>query len=226
MTSIKHRIPEGEAINDSMEITMEQYSEIMKKQLGKEYEKFSDNIIKRIKPGKNFKILEIGPGPGWAGISLLKKRPDLVLEGLEASSDMIRVAGKNADREGVSARCSYKNGVVEDMRTLNSSVYDLVISRDSMHHWTDPEKAFSEIKRVLKPEGKLYIHDSRRDMNLFGKLIVNISSRFIPNNMGKYWKSSIAASYTPKEIEELLNRIKYDKWSVSSDFMDLQITKI
>ncbi len=34
---MKPRIPEDVAIEDSPEITMEQYSEIMKKQLGKEY---------------------------------------------------------------------------------------------------------------------------------------------------------------------------------------------
>ena len=225
MFKIKPRIPEGEAIKDSAEITMEQYSKIMKKQLGKEYERFADNVINRIQPDINSKILEIGPGPGWAGINLLKKRHDLTLNGLEASNDMIRVAKKNADNEGVGTRCDYMNGIAENMIGVNDSAYDLVISRDSLHHWADPEKAFLEINRVLKPGGKLYIHDSKRDMNIFGKIIVGIFSRFIPNGMGKYWKSSIAASYTQKEIEEILYKIKCENWNVKSDFMDLTICK-
>lgn len=53
------------------------------------------------------------------------------------------------------------------MKSLKDGSYDLVFSRDSLHHWDDPEKAFLEIKRVLRPDGKIYISDARRDMNLF-----------------------------------------------------------
>jgi 16S rRNA A1518/A1519 N6-dimethyltransferase RsmA/KsgA/DIM1 with predicted DNA glycosylase/AP lyase activity len=66
---------------------MEQYSEIMKKQLGREYVRFAENVIKRINPAQHSSVLEIGPGPGWAGIELVKRRNDLKLTGLEASSD-------------------------------------------------------------------------------------------------------------------------------------------
>lgn len=225
MTKIKSRIPEGGAIDDSNEMTMERYSEIMKKQLGKEYNRFADNVITQIIPCNNSKVLEIGPGPGWAGICLIKKRPDLMLNGLEPSTDMIRVATENANREGVGEQCKYINGVAENMSGIKDSTYDLVISRDSLHHWIEPEKAFLEIKRVLKPKGKLFIHDSRRDINIFGKMIVNIFSIFIPNNMGKYWKSSIAASYTPQEIRAILEKVKCNDWIVNSDLMDLTIFK-
>ena len=43
--------------------------------------------------------------------------------------------------------------------------------------------------------------------------------------MGKYWKTSIAVSYVPREIEEMIERIKYNNWRVVSDFMDLTIIK-
>ncbi|NLD94132.1 MAG: class I SAM-dependent methyltransferase [Fibrobacter sp.] len=175
MFIVKPRIPECGAIKDDNKMTMEQYSEIMKKQLGKEYLRFAGNVITIVTPDNNSKVLEIGPGPGWAGINLLKKRPDLVLDGIEASNDMIRVASVNAKNEGVGNRCNYKNGFAENMTELKDATYDLVISRDSLHHWVDPEKVFLEIKRVLKPDGKIFICDSRRDLKLTGKLIVTIS---------------------------------------------------
>ncbi len=167
--------------------------------------------------------MEIGPGPGWTGIELIKKRGDLKLTGLEASPDMIRVAESNAGSEGLS--CSYVQGLGEDMKGISNAQFDMVISRDSLHHWEEPERVFNEIKRVLKPEGKLYIHDSRRDMNFFGRLIVSIFSRFIPYNMGYYWKTSIAASYTPVEVNKMLQQIGISDWNVYSDLMDLVIYK-
>jgi ubiquinone/menaquinone biosynthesis C-methylase UbiE len=224
MKTIKPRIPEGEAIEDSPEITMEQYSEIMKKQLGKEYLRFAENVIQKIHPAEGSTVLEIGPGPGWAGICLVKKRKDLKLTGYEASPDMVRVATANAKQEGLHT-IDYMVGFGENMINFKNGEFDLVISRDSLHHWEEPEKVFEEIKRVLKPGGKLYIHDSRRDMNAFGRLIVAVFSRFIPHNMGYYWKTSIAASYTPEEIRNMLNKLGYDDWSVEADLMDLTIYK-
>ncbi len=225
MKTIKSRIPEGGAIEDSSDMTMEQYSEIMKKQLGKEYLRFGDNVISKIKPIQNSLVLEIGPGPGWAGINLLKKRNDLKLEGIEASSDMVRVAKENATKEGLAERVLYKTGIGEEMTHIPDQYYDLVISRDSLHHWEDPKKVFTEIKRVLKPGGKIYIHDHRRDLNFFGRLIVTVFSFLIAGDMGKYWKSSIAAAYTKEEIETILNETDCNEWTANTELMDLVISK-
>lgn len=68
--TVKPRVPEGGAIEDTDKMSMEEYSEIMKNRLGREYIKFSENVINKINPLKNSKTLEIGPGPGWAGINL------------------------------------------------------------------------------------------------------------------------------------------------------------
>lgn len=225
MEKIKPRIPEGGAIEDSPEITMEQYSEIMKKQLGKEYKRFADNVIEKVNPVQNSLALEIGPGPGWAGINLLKQRDDLKLEGIEASPDMVRVATVNAAKEGLAERALYKTGVGETMTNIPDKHYDLVISRDSLHHWEDPKKVFMEIKRVMKPGGKIYIHDHRRDMNFFGRLIVAVFSRLIARDMGKFWRSSISAAYTKDEIETILNEINCHDWRVNTELMDLTIQK-
>ena len=162
MKKIKPRIPEGGAIEDDSEMTMEQYSETMKRKRGKDYDVFAENVIKTVKPCQNSKVLEIGCGPGWGGISLLKKRKDLHLDGLEPSLDMIRVATANAKNEGLGNRINYFEGFGENMIAVSDSQYDLVISRESLHHWVEPEKVFLEIKRVLKTNGKVYICDQQR----------------------------------------------------------------
>jgi ubiquinone/menaquinone biosynthesis C-methylase UbiE len=225
MKTNQPRIPEGGAIEDNADMSMEQYSEIMKKQLGKEYQRFAINVIRKVSPVQNSKVLEIGPGPGWAGINLVKKRKDLHLDGLEASPDMIRVASENAKIEGLGNTIHYFEGVAEEMRQLPDDGYDLVISRDSLHHWADPKKVFNQINRVLKEDGKIYIHDHRRDLNVFGKLIVHVVGLLVAGKMAKYWKSSIAASYTKEEIEIILNKTDLKGWKVETDFMDLTIQK-
>ncbi len=223
MKKIRPRIPEGGAIEDSNEMSMEQYSETMKKKLGSHYKKFAVYVNDKIKPSQNAKVLEIGPGPGWAGIFLLQERNDILLDAIEASLDMIRVAGNNAKNEGVAGQVNYMQGVVENMQNITENNYDLVISRESLHHWDDPEKGFKEISRVLKPDGKLYIEDHRRDIGFFAKCIVNIIGPLMAGKMAKYWKSSINAGYTPEEIEKMIEKLERKNWAVNADILSLSI---
>jgi SAM-dependent methyltransferase len=54
---------------------------------------------------------------------------------------------------------SYQNGIrcenLEKM-TLNDECFDVVISQDVMEHVLNPQKAFAEIARVLKPGGIIF----------------------------------------------------------------------
>ncbi|HJX70868.1 MAG TPA: methyltransferase domain-containing protein, partial [Bacteroidales bacterium] len=217
----KPRIPEGGAIEDTNQLSMEEYSDVMKKKLGKHYQEFAEIVSRKIVPVENAKVLEIGPGPGWAGICLLKGRSDIKLDAIEASTDMIRVAIKNAEKEGVADRVNYMHGAVENMQNIPDAVYDLVISRESMHHWDDPEKGLKEINRVLRPGGKLYIQDHRRDIGLFARFIVNVMGPVMAGNMVKYWKSSIHASYTPEEVQKMIDKIPGVSWHIKADLLDL-----
>lgn len=221
----KLRIPEGGAIENTSEMTMKQYSEKMKKMLGKRYDLFADNIIKNVGPHYNSKVLEIGPGPGWGGISLLKKRPDIYLDGIEASPDMVSIAVENAKTEKLENKTNFFCGIGEDMNSISDNQYDLVISRESLHHWDEPEKVFKEISRVMKPDGKVCIYDHRRDLNLFGRAIVFVFGTLKAGKMFKHWKSSIAASYTQKEIRKKLDSINLYDWKVECDLMNLFIYK-
>ncbi len=225
MKTLKPRVPEGGAMEDSSEITMKQYSERMKKMLGKRYDLFADNVIKKVAPKPNSRVLEIGPGPGWGGISLLNKRPDLYLDGIEASPDMVAIAIENSKTEKVDKRSKFFVGFAEDMETIPDNTYDLVISRESLHHWCDPGKVFNEISRVLKPDGKICIYDHKRDLDTFGKAIVFVFGTLKAGKMAKHWKSSIAASYTQNEIKQILKNTGAQSWSVESSLMDLIIYK-
>ena len=220
---VKPRVPEGGAIEDNSEMTMEEYSERMKKKMGFEYRRFVKYILKHLSLPENAKVLEIGPGPGWIGIWLAKERPDITLDGLEASSDMIRFARRNAEDENVANQVRYIHDVVENMDMIPDDTYDLIISNDSLHHWNDPLKGFLEIARVLKPDGQLHIEDERRDLGLRGKLVLYLIGPLVARSDWKWWKSSIRASYTPEEIRTFLEQGNLTDWIVKPNFMGIAI---
>lgn len=218
------RIPEGEAILNTPSLSMEEYSKIMYKRLAKDYLRFANNVISGTGPVQNGSVMEIGTGPGWGGISLLQCRTDLTLTAIEASADMAKVATQNALEAGVASRFTCKTGYAENMAIFKDNTFDVVISRDSLHHWDNPAQVFAEIQRVLKNDGKVFISDSRRDISLGANMIVEIFGATMPKGMGKHWKASIQASYTKKEIETILST-SLPECTVSEGFLDLSIVK-
>ncbi|HMF34645.1 MAG TPA: methyltransferase domain-containing protein [Candidatus Lokiarchaeia archaeon] len=220
---VKPRVPEGGAIVDDEEISAEEYSATMKKVLKNEYLQIVRKIIQDIRPPENGTVVEIGPGPGWIGIWLARARPDLHVIGIEPSGDMRRVAGTNAESEGVAGNVQYVDGFVENMGMIPDQSADLVISNGSLHHWSDPQQGLQEILRVLKPTGKIYVQDNRRDYGFGGKIIVHVLGPLIAGKMRKYWISSLKASYTPEEVSQFVGQINAPNWVVKSDVIELSI---
>lgn len=228
MRKVKARVPECGAIKDSDSssgLSAERYGEVMRERLGDEYRRFAQRAIEKAKPPEGGLVLEIGPGPGWAGIELLTARPDLRLIGLDASPDMLRAARKNAEAEGLGDRAQYREGEAETLSGLEEQGFDLMISRDSLHHWEDPAAAFSSFARALKPEGRIFISDERRDLGLKERAFLCLVGRLSAGPMFRYWKSSLAASYTKDEIEGFLAGSGLKDCRVEEGFLNLTVTR-
>lgn len=220
---ISPRILEGEAILDELDYTMEDYSNACKRLAG-EYKRLINFILNDLGTNDNSKILEVGPGPGWIGIWMVKQNKTLEVTALELSKDMIRVANKNKENEGVQDRVSYIYGNAENMTMFQDKSFDVVFSNGSLHHWIHPEKVFNEIHRVLKENGIFCISDGRRDIGLGAKLLFNIVRCFLPKFMRIGWKTSIMAGYIPEEICEILDKTNLkDKYEIKVDLFDLLI---
>jgi len=171
----------------------EDYSRIMRKNLWSEYERFVTNLLRRAAPPEGARVLEICPGPGWIGIILAKARPDLRLEAVDASADMVRCYQTTIEAEGLSGRIEPAVGRAERLVEAAQGPFASIYSRDSPHHWEEPSSAFRQIRSALAPGGALFLTDNRRDLEPGVGAIVALLSRFVLGPMGKWWKSSLAA---------------------------------
>ena len=189
---IQPRIPEGGAIIDAPEMTMTEYSQYMFKMRAKEYQNYARTLLKRANLPQNAQLLEIGSGPGWITMFMIQERPDLQITTLEPSEDMINAMMKEVARKNFSQQIHPVQGYVEKIYEVIDSKFDLVYSNDSLHHWESPEQGLQEIADCLKENGKIYIHDSRRDLSIVGKIILNGFGKWFAGKMYPWWKSSVS----------------------------------
>jgi len=220
---IPPRIPEGESIDDHEEMTMEELNKEFKKRM-REYRKYAEFILNELKLKNHSRVLEIGPGPAWISIILVKKNPTIHLTGLEISKDMIRVAKQNIKDENVVDNITFIEGNAQDMSMLENKSFDAIISHDSLQHWEKPIDVFNEIARVLKNDGIFCISDGRRDLGFGGKLIFQIAKLMISKQISYYWKTSIMAGYTPSEVKDMLDQTNLrGKYEIKTDVLDITI---
>ena len=217
------RVPEGEAIEDHEDLPIEQINQEFKRRM-KEYKNFVKYILEDLKLKDYSKVLEIGPGPAWISIILVKENPTISLTGLEISKDMIQIANQNVIDEKVENNIEFVYGNANDMSMFEDKSFDAVITHDSLHHWEEPLMIFNEIARVLKLNGVLCIGDGRRDLGIGAKIIFHIFKQFIPKQISYYWKTSIMAGYTPSEAQDMLDQSELcGKFEIKADLFDITI---
>ena len=149
------------------------------------------------------RVLDVGTGAGALAIEFAKKIPTIEVMGLDLSSDILTVAQENAEKHNLASRVFFKRGDAEDM-PFESNTFDVVISSNTIHLLNHPINMFCEVQRVLISRGRFIMSDFRRSF-------VGI---FTPH---------IRASYSLKEMRDLLNQSELQNWEIKDSFFWLTI---
>ena len=120
-------------------------------------EQHLDTILDFIPISAGMKILDIGTGSGYLAFALAKNYPDVSVTGLDIVEKALDENRKRAANEGLKNISFFSyNGI--DF-PFSDGKFDIAVSRYAMHHFPDIGKSLSEIYRVLKKTGSLFISD-------------------------------------------------------------------
>lgn len=117
--------------------------------------------LAEVKPGE--KALDVGCGTGSLAIAMRKKMgPAGEVHGIDAAPEMVQVAKAKAAKQGVDAR--FQVGLIERL-PFEDGYFGLVTSTLMLHHLPGDLKrqGLAEIRRVLRPGGRLLVVDIRSD---------------------------------------------------------------
>jgi SAM-dependent methyltransferase len=108
-------------------------------------------------------LLEVGPGSVFPGLDWLAKQPDLELIGVGYAEAERTEALAQAAKLGLGTRVKYPEGPARPFPLAARSV-DAVVSFGAVHQWPEPLRMLDEVARVLKPGGKVFFGDVRKDV--------------------------------------------------------------
>lgn len=161
--------------------------------IGSWFRRYRDQKIFGLLKGEGQCVIDLGCGEGITLEAMIKTFPHK------------RCLGIELDRENAKTCRSF------DLPVLNGSIYDLSIRTEStddclltdvLEHLEDPEKALKEIRRILKPGGKLIVVIPN-DRNFFWSrlLCLKWKEAFYDSGHVKQWR--------PRALEDLLRNMRF-----------------
>lgn len=167
--------------------------------------------------------LEVGSGPGYLGLDWLLRTKDTTLVGLDIDPDMVEIAVNHARELGLTDRARHVLGSAAALPFEDDS-YDAVFTSRSLHEWLDPGLVFTELWRVLKPGGRMFVSDLRRDLP--PKTRNFLEHCVISEVVRESFRASIGAAYTVAEVTAILAATELADVAVAETALGLRVTGV
>ena len=152
------------------------------------------------------RALDIGCGPGQIPILMARLWPGLKIVAIDAGPAMIERARTNASASGVDIdfRVFRLGPEGESRLPYADASFDLVTCNSTLHHLADPLGALDEMARVATPGGAILLRDLVRPPRFVYPMHVRLFGRHYRGEMRRLYEASVAAAYTPKELQAML----------------------
>ncbi len=141
----------------------EGYSLSVNEEFGNETRDLWIKKFEKFRPtGEKMKCLEIGCGPGFLSILLAIDGNEVT--SVDYSEEMLSKAEENANNMGVELDI-----MKMDAQKLEfpDETFDLIVNRNVVWVLEEPEKAYAEWLRVLKPGGRIIINDGNHYLHYY-----------------------------------------------------------
>ena len=138
-------------------------------------------ILRLLDPRPGERFLELGSGTGNLAMAAAARTGLAV--GVDPSPRMVELATRKLGELPPGARARFLVGVAEAL-PMKDDTFDLAATSISMHHWVDLEGGFRQIRRVVRPGGRVLVADVAP--RGYGKAIA-MATGFWQSHQGDVW---------------------------------------
>lgn len=187
------------------------------------YSRVAEEIVSSFEEGA---LLDLGTGPGYLPIEILKRSPLIRCDGIDLSSRLIRMARVHAQKAGVADRLNFEVGNAAELRFEDES-YDMVISTGMLHMLKDPVKVLRECYRVLKPGGEAWIYDPARVSSQLDKekwkASLSVLERLSYLLFKLYLRINPPSTYGREQVEEMIAATKFKEYEIEEEDQEIKV---
>tara|TARA_B100000315_G_scaffold258184_1_gene309444 strand:+ start:4293 stop:5273 length:981 start_codon:yes stop_codon:yes gene_type:complete len=151
------------------------------------------HLIKRYKPGGNF--LDVGTNMGFFLRNAKKVSTKWNLYGVDPSSTLTDIARKYFG-------LNVKTAFLEDAG-FEDNFFDVITMTDVFEHITEPKKILNENRRILKPDGILFIKVPNGQFNLFKYYMAKMMGRLKDYDIFDSYEHVV--HYSNRTLKTMLN---------------------
>jgi ubiquinone/menaquinone biosynthesis C-methylase UbiE len=145
-----------------------------------------DELMSRVHLADDQHVLDVGCGTGVLAQRLAKLHPKMEIVGVDASFRMlVRARARLSGKSNV----TFVRARAEQLPFPDAS-FDLILSASALHHFTDPSRAFREMRRLLADKGRIAVLDWCRESNRM-RLVDRVLRIIDPSHVRAYTREEI-----------------------------------
>ena len=170
--------------------------------------RFRALVAGRVLAARPRTVVDVGCGTGTLALELLRRSPSLQLTGIDADPEILARAQRKVTSAG--GAVSLLHGRAEAL-PVDDGVADCVVSSLLLHHLHQEGKelALAEMRRVLRPDGRLVVadwgrpHDAIMRMAFLSVQLLDGFASTQPHVAGELPHTIVRAGFTVLGIERL-----------------------
>jgi arsenite methyltransferase len=148
------------------------------------------------KPGEY--VLDVGMGPGFLAYDLAPVVGEHgLVAGVDSSAVMVELARKRCEGRGA---CELKLGDATEL-PFGDANFDAVVSTQVYEYVADMPRALAEVRRVLRPNGRVFILDTDWD-----SVVWNTAEPARMRRVLDAWDDHLHDAHLPAKLPALLER--------------------
>ena len=155
-------------------------------------------------PAHLAQVVDLGCGPGDIAMRLNRAAATTRITGVDGSRAMLAIARQALHAAGLEANVTFLEGRLPGV-LLPAGSFDLVLSKDMLHHLPDPQVLWSEVRRLGRPGAAVCVMDlSRPATPAAAREIVERVSRTEHPLLKTDFYNSLCAAFTADEVRAQL----------------------